>query len=90
MVWTTLFEIAQADLEIRGPGELYGRRQAGLPGFRYGHLIRDAELLISARNDAREILDGDPRLSAPTGIDLKEELERRIMAEEGPIGEEAG
>ena len=80
------FEIAEADLAIRGPGELYGRRQAGLPGFRFGHLVRDADLLIDARRDVSEILDrGGDNLDP-----LREELARRIMAGDGPVGEESG
>lgn len=47
------FEIAEADLEIRGPGELLGTRQAGLPPFRVANLIRDREWLVKAREDAR-------------------------------------
>ncbi|MDJ0762994.1 MAG: ATP-dependent DNA helicase RecG [Myxococcota bacterium] len=84
------FEIAAADLQIRGPGELYGRRQAGLPGFRYGDLVRDADLLAAAREDVQGIMAADPRLGAPENQDLKQELARRIMAEEAPVGEEAG
>ncbi len=48
------FEIAEADLEIRGPGELLGTRQAGLPPFRVANLVRDREWLMKAREDARE------------------------------------
>jgi ATP-dependent DNA helicase RecG len=84
------FEVAEADLQIRGPGELYGRRQAGLPGFKYGDLMRDADLLIAARDDVNEILARDPKLRNPTGQELRTELARRIMANDGPVGEEAG
>ncbi len=84
------FEISEADLEIRGPGELYGRRQAGLPGFRFGHLIRDSHLLHAARKDVDDLLGRDPDLNKPDSVQLKEELARRIMADQGPVGEEAG
>lgn len=56
------FDIAEADLELRGPGEFYGVRQAGLSDLRAADLIRDARLLDHARRDAERILDFDPRL----------------------------
>jgi len=46
------FVIAEKDLEIRGPGELLGTRQSGLPEFRIGNLVRDRELLESAKHEA--------------------------------------
>ncbi len=84
------FFIARRDLEIRGPGELYGRRQAGLPGFVFGNLQRDAELLEAARQDALDITAHDPTLSQPAIHPLKDELLRRIQAGDGPVGEESG
>jgi ATP-dependent DNA helicase RecG len=53
------FELAERDLQMRGPGQLLGERQTGLPEFRFGDLIRDEELLEQARTDARRILLGD-------------------------------
>ena len=46
------FELADVDLELRGPGELLGRRQSGLPGFRLANLVRDRVWLMRAREDA--------------------------------------
>jgi ATP-dependent DNA helicase RecG len=46
------FRIAEKDLEIRGPGELMGTRQAGLPEFRVGDLVRDIKILDQARREA--------------------------------------
>jgi len=84
------FAVAEADLAIRGPGELYGRRQAGLPGFRFGNLARDGALLVDAREDVAELLSDDPAMAGPTLTALREELARRIMSGEGPVGEESG
>jgi ATP-dependent DNA helicase RecG len=50
------FRIAEEDLAIRGPGELLGLRQAGLPGFRLARLPEDLDLLLQARDDARDLL----------------------------------
>ena len=46
------FKIAEKDLEIRGPGEVMGTRQAGLPEFRVANLVRDLDLLQAAREEA--------------------------------------
>ena len=84
------FHIAEQDLQIRGPGELYGRKQAGLPGFRFGDLKRDMDLLLAARQDAKDILAVSPHLSCERFAALGAELKRRILAGDGPIGEESG
>ena len=47
------FTLAEKDLEIRGPGELFGLKQSGLPPFRVADLGRDLDLLGMARRDAR-------------------------------------
>jgi len=46
------FRIAEADLEIRGPGEFLGTRQSGLPDFRVANILRDGRILEDARQDA--------------------------------------
>jgi ATP-dependent DNA helicase RecG len=54
--------IAEADLETRGPGDLLGLRQAGLPDFRAANLVRDVRLLEEARREAEAHLAADPGL----------------------------
>jgi ATP-dependent DNA helicase RecG len=56
------FRIAEADLELRGPGEFFGTRQSGLPAFRVADLLRDAPLLEEARREAQAIVATDPEL----------------------------
>lgn len=53
------FELAEKDLELRGPGEFLGERQSGRAEFRFGDLLRDSELLEVARRDARRRVLGD-------------------------------
>jgi ATP-dependent DNA helicase RecG len=84
------FAVAEADLAIRGPGELFGRVQAGLPGFRFGHLVRDADLLAAAREDVARLTAADPDMAGPLLSALREELARRLAGGDGPVGEEAG
>jgi len=59
------FEIAEADLRIRGPGDLLGTAQSGLPPLRLASLIEDEALLFRAKDVARTILDQDPLLQLP-------------------------
>ena len=56
------FRIAEEDLKLRGAGELLGTRQSGLPELRLADLARHGELLATARDDARLILERDPEL----------------------------
>ncbi len=59
------FKIAQSDLELRGPGELLGTRQAGLVGFKIADLARDADLLPRAQQMADRVLQVHPDNAAP-------------------------
>ena len=54
------FRIAEADLKLRGPGELLGQEQSGLPKFRFGNLVEDLELIRQARECAAQIPDTPP------------------------------
>lgn len=71
------FVIAEADLQIRGPGEFFGFRQWGMPEFRAANLIRDADLLQRARLEAFGLLKQDPLLAAPQHQTLKAAMLRR-------------
>ncbi|MFB3814438.1 MAG: ATP-dependent DNA helicase RecG [Terriglobales bacterium] len=66
MVSTTNgFEIAELDLQLRGPGEFFGTRQAGLPDFRVSNLVRDREILQAAKREAALVAAGpSPELPA--------------------------
>jgi ATP-dependent DNA helicase RecG len=59
------FEIARADLRLRGMGDLFGERQHGIPMFRYADPLRDEELAERARAAAATVLAADPALSRP-------------------------
>jgi ATP-dependent DNA helicase RecG len=58
------FVVAQRDLELRGPGELLGTRQTGLPDYRVANLVRDAELMPSVQVAAETILSSTPDAAA--------------------------
>ena len=67
------FQIAELDLELRGPGEFFGTRQAGLPDFRVANIIRDAKLLEAARREAQAVLAG------PNSEITSEEISRALV-----------
>src|ERR1019366_2152495 len=52
------FEISELDLQLRGPGEFFGTKQAGMPDFRVANLIRDRELLELAKREAAYVTSG--------------------------------
>jgi ATP-dependent DNA helicase RecG len=56
------FRIAEADMQMRGQGDLFGARQSGMPAFRYADLAEDGELLMVARGIARRLVEADPEL----------------------------
>jgi ATP-dependent DNA helicase RecG len=67
------FQIAELDLELRGPGEFFGTRQAGMPDFRVASLIRDAELLEAAKREAAAVVAG------PNSEISSEEISRALV-----------
>lgn len=69
------FRIAEEDLRLRGPGEVLGVRQSGMPAFRFADLARDRDLLAIAHDDARLILSRDPRLGTGRGKALRRLLQ---------------
>jgi ATP-dependent DNA helicase RecG len=70
------FRIAEADLDIRGPGDFLGTRQAGLPDFRVASILRDASVLEEARQEAFALVDKHPDLAGTHPL-LWQELLRR-------------
>jgi ATP-dependent DNA helicase RecG len=83
------FVIAEQDLEMRGPGELLGVRQAGLPRLRFGDLVEHVELVARARDEANRLVDADPDLSRPEHAALRRVLAERL-AEVEAYGAESG
>ncbi len=71
------FIIAEEDLRIRGPGEFLGLRQWGVPEFRAANLVRDAQMLELARQEATALLEQDPGLNLPQHQAFKAAMFRR-------------
>jgi ATP-dependent DNA helicase RecG len=75
------FEIAEKDLELRGPGEIEGTRQSGALNFRLASIVQDRDLLEIARNMAAALLEKDPDLVSAENLQLKKFLHYR----KGPV-----
>ena len=73
------FALAETDLQIRGPGEVFGMKQAGAPPFKVADLTRDRELLALARRDAQAWIERSPTLHGP-GEDL---VRKRLLRMHG-------
>ena len=65
------FKIAQKDLELRGQGELAGVRQAGMGELDYTDIVKDWDLLSTAKNEAQNLVEIDPDLISPENRRLK-------------------
>ena len=72
------FELAEIDFNLRGPGDMFGVRQHGLPPFRIANLQRDAEVVLGARGDARRLVANDPELRDDAWRNVREMVIRRF------------
>ncbi|MCA9241255.1 MAG: ATP-dependent DNA helicase RecG, partial [Planctomycetales bacterium] len=68
------FQLAELDFQLRGPGELFGDKQSGLPPMRIADLQRDREILEEARKAAQELYDSDPGLRKPEHEKLRKQM----------------
>lgn len=72
------FKIAEVDLKLRGPGDILGTKQSGLPDFKYLDLINDADIISEAKRSANELLKSDPKLTMKKNEIIKHELYKRF------------
>ena len=68
------FALAEADLHIRGAGQLFGQKQSGLPDLKLADLTRDLEVVATTRDLAKRVIDGDPDLTAEEHVRLRAEV----------------
>ena len=75
------FAISEADLKLRGPGDLEGTQQSGMPfELKMADLARDGQILQAARDFARSILEDDPNLEKENNRIIKDQLALRAPA----------
>lgn len=72
------FRIAEEDLQLRGPGEIFGTQQHGLPELRFGNILRDAEIMELARKEAFGLIKEDPELADARNQLIREALRERF------------
>ena len=70
------FVIAEVDMEIRGPGDILGTQQSGLPDLKMADLLRDRDLMTTARYMAQRVLEEDPSIELPVHRTLRMNLDR--------------
>lgn len=71
------FEIAEKDLELRGPGDIEGTRQSGILNFKLASIVQDRPLLELAKNMAAEMLEKDPELNSAENLQTKSFLQQQ-------------
>ena len=76
------FEIAKKDIEIRGPGDLFGEKQSGNVKFKLADLALDTEILYAASKAAKEALENNPNLDSPENYRLKLAVEEMFHSDE--------
>jgi ATP-dependent DNA helicase RecG len=80
------FEIAELDLQLRGPGEFFGTRQAGMPGLRVANLVRDRKLLELAKLEANRIVEQkDPEITAEDRARIMQHLRQHWQRRYGLV-----
>ena len=73
------FKIAEVDMTLRGPGDILGTRQSGMPEFRYTDLVSDGDIITMARREAFGVIESDPHLRMPE----HQKLRAAFLAEYG-------
>lgn len=77
------FEIAEVDLQLRGPGDIMGTQQSGVLDLKIANLLQDQKILEVARHLAEKLLDADPGLEQPEHQGLKREMDRILRQKMG-------
>jgi len=65
------FKIAEIDLKLRGPGDIFGLKQSGFPDFKYTDITTDSKLIHEAKQEAFKLIDEDPQLKFPSHHQIK-------------------
>jgi ATP-dependent DNA helicase RecG len=74
------FKLSEIDFKLRGPGNIFGTEQSGFPQLKYADIINDTELLISAREDAFNLINSDPSLVREENSIIKSELRQKYFS----------
>jgi ATP-dependent DNA helicase RecG len=69
------FKIAETDLKLRGPGDIFGIRQSGFPELKFADITSDTELIIAAKETAFKIIENDPSMKSPSSLMIRKHLQ---------------
>jgi ATP-dependent DNA helicase RecG len=68
------FKIAEIDLKLRGPGNIFGLKQSGFPEFKHADIVTDSKLILQAKEEAFKLIDEDPELKLLSNQPIKKIL----------------
>jgi len=68
------FELSEKDLELRGPGDFFGKKQSGMPEFKVADMVHDYRALETARKDAAELVQSEAFWTDPEYKELRQTL----------------
>lgn len=74
------FKIAEIDLKLRGPGDIFGIKQSGFPELKHVDIIHDTELIMQAKREAFALIENDPHLSSTNNLIIKDNLLRHYRS----------
>jgi len=79
------FELAEADFKQRGPGQFFGTNQSGMPELKVADLLADADILVDAREQARFLVESDPKLQNPANAAIRDRVKQVLAGKLGLV-----
>ncbi|MEO8399403.1 MAG: DNA helicase RecG, partial [Ignavibacteriaceae bacterium] len=68
------FKVAEIDLKLRGPGDIFGTQQSGFPQLKYADIVNDTELIVEAKKYAFKLIEDDPHLQQTQHLLIRKNL----------------
>jgi ATP-dependent DNA helicase RecG len=80
------FRLSEIDLKMRGPGDIFGKKQSGIPDFKYCDIANDSAIMFKAKEEAQLIINKDPDFRLPEYSVIGTTLERELQIRENYYG----
>jgi len=80
------FKLSEIDLKMRGPGDIFGKKQSGIPDFRFCDIANDSQIMFAAKDQAQQIINSDPDLRDPNNVIIARTLDRLLKSEDNFYG----